>query len=66
MAEETQRLFIDSKLSQIKILAMAGHEDGIVAFGENLKTAYRILIDWGLRTGRFDPMMAQCAVALPN
>lgn len=48
MAAETQRLFLETNLSNIKIFAMAGHEEGIVAFGETLGSAYRTLIDCGI------------------
>ncbi|MGC1309767.1 MAG: class II aldolase/adducin family protein [Phormidesmis sp.] len=51
MAAETQRLFDESSLRQVKIFAMAGHEDGVVAFGETLQTAYRVLVNWGVMTG---------------
>ncbi|KPQ36163.1 MAG: putative epimerase [Phormidesmis priestleyi Ana] len=51
MAAETQRLLQQSPLPQQKILAMAGHEDGIVAFGESLQMAYRVLINACLMTG---------------
>lgn len=43
MAYEIQRLYQESNLRDCKIVAMAGHEDGIVAFGSNLEEAYRIL-----------------------
>ena len=50
MAIETQRLFQESDLPRTKIFAMAGHEEGIVTFGENLQMAYRTLINWGMMT----------------
>lgn len=66
MAEETQRLFQESKLSQVKIFAMGGHEDGIVSFGEDLQIAYRVLIDWGFQTGLFSRIDVKTALSLPN
>lgn len=51
MATETQRLFAQSPLLQTKIFAMAGHADGIVAFGETLQMAYRVLLHWAATTG---------------
>lgn len=51
MAAETKRLFKDEPLLQQRIFVMAGHEDGIVTFGENLQTAYRVLINWGAMIG---------------
>ena len=45
MAAETQRLFRETDLLESKVFAMAGHEEGIVAFGATLSEAYRMLID---------------------
>jgi L-ribulose-5-phosphate 4-epimerase len=39
MANEINRLLETSNLKEIKILAMAGHEDGVIAFGEDLTEA---------------------------
>lgn len=66
MAKETQRLFRESNLAQVKIFAMAGHEDGVVSFGENLQIAYRVLIDWGLLTGMFTQLDSETALQLPH
>lgn len=65
MAAETQRLFRESPLLQQKIFAMAGHEDGIVTFGENLQTAYRVLINWSLMTGFMTQPDSEFALQLP-
>ncbi len=62
MAAETQRLFQESSLLQQRIFVMAGHEDGIVTFGENLSTAYRVLINWGSMTG----IVSASALQLPH
>ncbi len=51
MAVETQRLFQETPLLQQKIFVMAGHEDGVVTFGETLQTAYRVLMNWGTMMG---------------
>ncbi len=37
MAWEVQRLFRETDVGERKIFAMAGHEDGIVAFGRNFE-----------------------------
>ncbi|MGB3300145.1 MAG: class II aldolase/adducin family protein [Phormidesmis sp.] len=66
MAAETQRLFRESPLLQQKILAMAGHDDGIVTFGENLQTAYQVLINWSLRVGQMAQPDAEFALQLPD
>ena len=66
MAEETQRLFRESNLAKLKIFAMAGHEDGVVTFGETLQVAYRVLIDWSLQTGLFTPIETSAALQLPS
>ncbi len=65
MAAETQRLFRESPLLHQKIFAMAGHEDGIVTFGENLQTAYRVLINWSLMTGFMTQLDSESALQLP-
>jgi L-ribulose-5-phosphate 4-epimerase len=44
MALEVKRLYRESNLKSNKILAMAGHQDGIIAFGENLKEAGNLLL----------------------
>jgi L-ribulose-5-phosphate 4-epimerase len=43
MASEMQRLYCSSNLSSQKILAMAGHSEGIVTFGVDLAQAYGVL-----------------------
>ena len=48
MAIETQRLFQETNLLQTRCFAMAGHEEGIVTFGENLQEAYCALINRGI------------------
>ena len=44
MAFEVQRLFRESDLPHSKILVMAGHQDGILSFGESLEEAGGVLI----------------------
>jgi ribulose-5-phosphate 4-epimerase/fuculose-1-phosphate aldolase len=44
MAYEIMRLFANSDVQSRKILAMAGHEGGIVTFGRNLEEAFAILM----------------------
>jgi len=61
MATETQRLFTETDLPRSKIFVMAGHEDGIVAFGETLQIAYRTLINWGIMT----QLIPESALQLP-
>jgi hypothetical protein len=39
MAEEVCRLFLNTPVSVLKIFAMGGHEDGIVAFGDSMEQA---------------------------
>lgn len=43
MAMEMERLMRESRLLEDKILVMAGHEDGVVTFGNSLQEAYKIL-----------------------
>lgn len=46
MAEEIKRLFEDLHLHERKILAMAGHEDGVISFGQNLGEAAKVLLSY--------------------
>lgn len=43
MADEIRRLYRESDLQNQKILVMAGHEEGIIAFGKTLQEAGDIL-----------------------
>ena len=43
MASETMRLFNETDVRQQGIFAMAGHEDGIVSFGETAEQAAEVL-----------------------
>ncbi|MGB7250631.1 MAG: class II aldolase/adducin family protein [Phormidesmis sp.] len=65
MATETQRLFRESDLLRLKIFVMAGHEDGIVTFGDTLQTAYRTLINWAAMTGILTQTDSESALQLP-
>lgn len=46
MAREVQRLYGSTGLAERKILAMGGHEDGIVVFGGTLEEAGQVLLTW--------------------
>jgi len=43
IANEVKRLFIETDLMEKKIFVMAGHEDGVISFGKDLKEAWDIL-----------------------
>lgn len=43
MAEEVTRLFATTDVKRKKIFVMAGHEGGIVTFGQNLTEAFTVL-----------------------
>ena len=43
MAMEIKRLFHESSLQQSKILVMAGHEDGIISFAEDMTETFAIM-----------------------
>ena len=45
MANEIRRLFIETDVKTEKIIAMAGHEEGIIAFGKTLDEAGEILLN---------------------
>ena len=44
MAYEITRLFNVTDLQDRKLLVMAGHEGGIIAFGRNLAGAFDVLL----------------------
>lgn len=44
MAYEMRRLFKEDNLASSKILAMGGHEDGIIGFGHTLEEAAAVLL----------------------
>ncbi len=46
MANEVFRLFKDTNVSKEKIIVMAGHDEGIIAFGKDLDEAGTILLDF--------------------
>ena len=46
MALEVQRLYAASGLAERRILAMGGHEDGIVVFGRSPEEAGQVLTTW--------------------
>lgn len=43
MAQEVQRLFDNKEITDTDILIMGGHEDGIIAWGENFEVAFKLL-----------------------
>lgn len=45
MAEEVHRLYKEEDLAKWRIFAMAGHEEGLVAFGNTLQEAAEVLIE---------------------
>ncbi|MGB0930584.1 MAG: class II aldolase/adducin family protein [Chitinophagales bacterium] len=45
MAYEIQRLYRETDLADSKIVAMAGHEDGVIAFGKDLEEAVKVLLN---------------------
>ena len=46
MAREVQRLYREGVFAERRILAMGGHEDGIVVFGRSLEEAGQTLLTW--------------------
>ena len=45
MAKEVQRLYRESNLKEVKSLAMAGHEEGLITFGANADEAGEKLVE---------------------
>jgi hypothetical protein len=58
MAREVERLWGASALAEVGILAMAGHEDGIVVFGRGAEEAGQVLLSYLARAYE-----AECAAA---
>jgi L-ribulose-5-phosphate 4-epimerase len=46
MAAEAQRLYYGSTLDAKRIMAMGGHEDGIIVFGQNAEQAGQVLVTY--------------------
>lgn len=46
MAEDVHRLYRETVLPERRILAMGGHEDGIVVFGRSPEEAGEVLLRW--------------------
>ena len=44
MANEIKRLIKEEKLLEQKILAMAGHKDGVISFGRDFEEAFEVLM----------------------
>ena len=44
MAEEMARLYRDTNLSDLQILCMGGHEDGVIVFGKSADEAGAVLV----------------------
>jgi L-ribulose-5-phosphate 4-epimerase len=54
MAREVERLMRETELGSVQIMAMKGHEEGIIAFGRNLEDAMSIILgNWGKYLGVF-------------
>jgi len=45
MAREIKRLFDETRFREIRVMAMAGHEEGILSYGTGVKDAGRRLLD---------------------
>ena len=52
MASEAARLYRESSLSETKILAMAGHRDGVMTFGRTAEEAGEVLVRYLSRAYR--------------
>ena len=52
MAAEVHRLYRSTALAEVGIMAMGGHEDGIIVFGRDAEEAGRILITYLARAYR--------------
>jgi hypothetical protein len=52
MAREVARLYRESPLAERQILAMAGHPDGVIAFGRSVDEAGQVLMTYLARAHR--------------
>jgi len=46
MANDIRRLWVKSGLKEKRILVMAGHEGGLVVFGESIEEAYSLIMEY--------------------
>ncbi len=46
MANDIRRLWVKSDLKEKRILVMAGHEGGLVVFGESIEEAYNLIMEY--------------------
>ncbi|MFZ4591856.1 MAG: class II aldolase/adducin family protein [Ignavibacteria bacterium] len=46
MANDIRRLWVNSDLKEKRILVMAGHEGGLVVFGESIEEAYSLIMEY--------------------
>ena len=46
MALEVQKLYQSTRLQEMQILTMGGHEDGVISFGRSAEEAGQVLIRW--------------------
>jgi ribulose-5-phosphate 4-epimerase/fuculose-1-phosphate aldolase len=46
MAAEVKRLYRETVLPERRILAMGGHDDGIIVFGRSPQEAGQVLLTW--------------------
>lgn len=58
MAREVHRLYRSSALAEVQILAMGGHEDGVIVFGRSAEEAGQVLLRYLARAYE-----AHCAAA---
>ncbi|MCX7682599.1 MAG: class II aldolase/adducin family protein [Anaerolineae bacterium] len=49
MAEEVRRLFQETKVRELLIFAMGGHEDGVISFGHTAEEAGTVMIRYLVR-----------------
>jgi hypothetical protein len=46
MARELQRLYRETALPSVRVAAMAGHPEGLIAFGQTIEEATRHVVEW--------------------
>jgi ribulose-5-phosphate 4-epimerase/fuculose-1-phosphate aldolase len=63
MAREVQRLYKEGLFASRKILAMGGHDDGILVFGKSLEEAGQVLLTWLARAYESECQGGSCSLS---
>jgi hypothetical protein len=62
MAREVQRLYREGLFASRMILAMGGHDDGILVVGKSLEEAGQVLLTWLARAYESECQGGSCSM----